>query len=272
MRGNAESEASPATSRTAHVPCMENADHTRSPGIPIGLGLTAGGGRTGSTAPLDAAVTAAADALSDRYPGCPITIRFNSDRRSGGAWLQTATIDRIGANAEIGITCALHPDTGAIHMMVYLSDVGAADHCKIQHSVPDTAAALALIVELAVPRFDELVERVRGRQDRFFDQHVRWALRGCDVDGRTTLIFAEYTSEGRASLEKVARSTAKANRSFSSYQTPVAARIQDGRVTLNYAGSIRVDWADANAVELGTVYLVDGGQVTPIARGGKLLT
>lgn len=83
----------------------------RSPGLPISAsGLRAGGGEHGATETLDSLVQEAAEALSDLYGHAPVTIRFNSDRRSGGAWLKTAEPDYIGGNAEVGITAFISPD------------------------------------------------------------------------------------------------------------------------------------------------------------------
>jgi hypothetical protein len=79
----------------------------RSPGLPIRInerptGFIAGGGYRGLTDSLDATVQAAAELLRTAY-GMDVTIRFNSDRKSGGAWLVTDAVDGFGANAEIGI-------------------------------------------------------------------------------------------------------------------------------------------------------------------------
>ena len=78
---------------------------TRSAGIAVpGTGFVAGGGMTGATQELDAAIQAAAEALRRQYPR-DVSIRFNSDRKSGGAWLVTHPVDTFGTNTEIGI-CA----------------------------------------------------------------------------------------------------------------------------------------------------------------------
>lgn len=79
---------------------------TRSSGIGVGGGWIVGGGHTGLYESLDEATKAAAEALAAAYD-CDVTIRFNSDRRSGGAWLKTHEQDRIGANSEIGIGTAI---------------------------------------------------------------------------------------------------------------------------------------------------------------------
>lgn len=78
----------------------------RSAGIPVRQDLAfygmAGGGYSGATAELDALVSRAAEMLRDAY-GMDVTIRFNSDRESGSAWLKTHETDGFGANSEIGI-------------------------------------------------------------------------------------------------------------------------------------------------------------------------
>ena len=75
----------------------------RSPGIPIpGTPYSAGGGMAGATQALDDAVAQAAEALRDLY-GMDVMIRFNSDRRSGGAWLRTHGTDGLDQNDDIGI-------------------------------------------------------------------------------------------------------------------------------------------------------------------------
>lgn len=61
-----------------------------------------GGGWEGATLTLDNVVTYAADLLARAY-GQDVTIRFNSDRRSGKAWLNLDRVDSIGANAHIGV-------------------------------------------------------------------------------------------------------------------------------------------------------------------------
>jgi hypothetical protein len=84
----------------------------RSPGVPITVGglptgLRAGGGFIGRTTNLDDTVQHAAQALSSAYKRA-VTIRFNSDRGSGGAWLvlsRSRANRLIGADSELGV-CA----------------------------------------------------------------------------------------------------------------------------------------------------------------------
>lgn len=80
----------------------------RSPGIPVRIDGTfagiVGGGGTGATEELDATVERAADLLGTAFD-LPVTIRFNSDRESGGAWLKLDEPDGIWKNNQVGI-CA----------------------------------------------------------------------------------------------------------------------------------------------------------------------
>lgn len=83
----------------------------RSAGLPIDVagmpsGYVAGGGHSGTTAELDTTVQRAAEMLQDVY-GMSVAIRFNSDRKSGGAWLVTDAVDGFGRNADIGICASL---------------------------------------------------------------------------------------------------------------------------------------------------------------------
>ena len=79
----------------------------RSPGIPIpGTPYAAGGGYQGRTDDLDGTVRQAAEMLLQAF-GQDVTIRFNSDRESGGAFVVTDAVNDIGANAEIGLGAVL---------------------------------------------------------------------------------------------------------------------------------------------------------------------
>jgi hypothetical protein len=61
-----------------------------------------GGGHTGVSAELDAVVLHAADLLRSAY-GRDVTVRFNSTRERGSAWLVTHRQDRVGRNADVGL-------------------------------------------------------------------------------------------------------------------------------------------------------------------------
>lgn len=167
---------------TCPAPAIE-----RSTGVPIRLGgtatgLVAGGGHVGLTEALDALVCEAADALARAY-GMDVTMRFNSNRRSGGAWLRTHTVDAIGANSEIGITAGLRtthaearrifgedpeyladmlarPD-GGLYVCAYIAGRRLKDPAEANNFVgsarayllleqPDVAAALAFCLAHAV--------------------------------------------------------------------------------------------------------------------------
>lgn len=95
-----------------------SASITRSNGIPIhASGLRAGGGVRGLTAELDNAVSQAAEALASLYRH-DVTVRFNSDRRSGGAWVLTNPEDGVWRNAEVGITAHLRDEKVTLHAYV----------------------------------------------------------------------------------------------------------------------------------------------------------
>lgn len=142
----------------------------RSPGHPIGVsGLRAGGGVKGLTADLDNLVTEAAEALSALYGGAPVTIRFNSDRMSGGVWLKTAEVDYIGGNAEVGINASLPVDdpSGQPSLGVSMRRVARAgddwetDFAEREGAPAETVAqAIDILRERAVTDFDALLKRM----------------------------------------------------------------------------------------------------------------
>lgn len=144
----------------------------RSPGHPIGVsGLRAGGGVKGLTADLDNLVTEAAEALSALYGGAPVTIRFNSDRMSGGVWLKTAEVDYIGGNAEVGIFASVSPDdleavprlSVSLRHVALASDDWETDFAERKGgSAESIEEAVALLREHAVTDFDVLVARLEA--------------------------------------------------------------------------------------------------------------
>lgn len=79
---------------------------TRSPGTIVSIGGTSGivgGGYRGLTPELDQTVEGAGSALAEHF-GTDVEVRFNSDRRSGGAWLVTHPGEKgTSANTWVGI-------------------------------------------------------------------------------------------------------------------------------------------------------------------------
>lgn len=71
-------------------------------GISTGLGYLVGAGGSGKTKELDDLVQEAAVLLKEKL-GVNITIRFNTDRRSGGAFVQDDEM-----SSKIGITAGLY--------------------------------------------------------------------------------------------------------------------------------------------------------------------
>lgn len=118
---------------------------TRSTGIATGFpGLRAGAGYEGATQELDSIVADAAKILGEAY-NMPVQIRFNTNRRSGGAWLETP-----GA-CDIGITAGLRPKTNEIWIAAYISGRALTDRALDNREGyhwserPTIAAALAFV-------------------------------------------------------------------------------------------------------------------------------
>lgn len=78
---------------------------SRSPGIAV-HNYIVGGGWRGFSSELDIIVMQEAEFLRDHY-GVNVTIRYNSDRMSGGAWLIDSEEDNIGSNSSIGLGARL---------------------------------------------------------------------------------------------------------------------------------------------------------------------
>lgn len=74
-----------------------------------GMLAVVGGGYCGLTDELDAAVMRAAVMLRDTFPGWDVEIRFNSDRKSGGAWLVTPQRADFWRNGEVKLGAQLVP-------------------------------------------------------------------------------------------------------------------------------------------------------------------
>lgn len=86
----------------------------RSAGTLVSVGGTAfvaGGGYRGLTDELDAMVARAAELLRETF-GQDVEIRFNSDRRSGGAWLVTPQRSDFWRNGEVALRAQLVPVGG----------------------------------------------------------------------------------------------------------------------------------------------------------------
>ena len=79
----------------------------RSRGVVVDGGYVVGGGHSGLTDKLDAVVLREAEILRAHF-GTDVTIRFNSDRLSGGAWLVDSAEDKLGSNCSIGLCARLY--------------------------------------------------------------------------------------------------------------------------------------------------------------------
>ena len=72
-----------------------------------GASAIVGGGYRGLTPELDSAVDEAAASMAQRF-GSDVEIRFNSDRRRGGAWLVThPEDDGLSGNTRVGVSAQL---------------------------------------------------------------------------------------------------------------------------------------------------------------------
>lgn len=76
---------------------------SRDPGTPTGLGTVAGGGYRGKREDQDEAVQKLATRLNDEFSH-DITIRFNTDQLSGGAWLKDNN-----RSSQVGLGANLKP-------------------------------------------------------------------------------------------------------------------------------------------------------------------
>lgn len=148
---------------------------TRSRGTPTGyFGLMAGGGYSGATEDLDAAVTNAASLLAAAYPGRDVTIRFNSDRRSGGAWLVDG-----GNDAGIGITAGHYPDDGpyyALTRQLDAGEIGFKEWMKAHDSLPRSLHIFAHIGTAFLRSPDVATFRTDEPEHRYCHEVVPCAL------------------------------------------------------------------------------------------------
>lgn len=78
---------------------------SRSSGI-IVQGFIVGGGQRGLSEELDRIVMQEAKFLREHFHS-DVTIRYNSDRLSGGAWLVDAPVDTLVTNSSIGLGVSL---------------------------------------------------------------------------------------------------------------------------------------------------------------------
>ena len=79
---------------------------TRSSGIPVS-GYIVGGGYSGLNQMLDDLIVKEAAFLRDHF-NADVTIRFNSDRLSGGAWLVDSPEESLFSNSSIGLGASLY--------------------------------------------------------------------------------------------------------------------------------------------------------------------
>lgn len=78
-----------------------------------------GGGYEGITRKLDRAVLRAAGWLGRRF-NRPVLLRFNSDRRSGGAWFKDSCRDHAGVSIQAALRAPRPTEASAVHWRVFI--------------------------------------------------------------------------------------------------------------------------------------------------------
>lgn len=102
--GDTTNDSTPSSGLTASGDGTEECENiSRDPGTPTGLGVVAGGGYRGKREDQDEAVQELAKRLNDEFD-YDITIRFNTNQLSGGAWLKDN--DR---SSQVGLGVNLKP-------------------------------------------------------------------------------------------------------------------------------------------------------------------
>lgn len=147
---------------------------SRSPGFAV-QGYIVGGGQRGFSDELDRIVVQEAEFLREHFHS-DVTIRYNSDRLSGGAWLVDAPLDDFGANSSIGLGASLvnrklrdmpqeeimNLSFSQLRQMCYEADSIRFSTCialkKTEHSVPPDSKYILLDSEYR--DFDTLEEAV----------------------------------------------------------------------------------------------------------------
>jgi hypothetical protein len=234
-------------------------------------GIAAGGGFPAQP-DLRYTVNTAAQALADLYGGADIQIRFNSNGRSGGAYLITHPADQLFGNAEVGISANLTPTD--IHIAVHLTTTAARDGQRIPGDtqwVDSITTAIAFLTEKANLDASAIKATIAQQQREYEATHVRLGLAVPSRRGEPGyLILAENTPEGREYLERVQRSRSRLGILFSSYVEPKPLVIDEGLAEFAPGTSFRVahkvHWQDAVTPRTGVVYEVQSGTAVPIGE------
>lgn len=230
----------------------------RSPGIALPTGHVAGGGRSGATPELDAHVAAAAEALGKHFDG-PVAIRFNSDRRSGGAWLRTSEQDAIGRNAHVGISAGIDHETGAINTWVRLSPL-ATGHDGMGGAVESISDAVDFIRDHCDGSAADLIERERIAVAAWRETHLRRAMVTSAIhDGRRVSLIVFGAADAPEAMATIRRSRTANASNFPSYMLDGLVAIDDGVVMPRSMGITRLSktpWRTALDVREGVLYRV----------------
>ena len=212
---------------------------TRSTGVAVGVsGFTVGGGYQGLTPELDSTVEDAGSAMAERF-GTNVEVRFNTDRRSGGAWLVTHPGDKsVWANTWVGINARqartraeaeaderlerafgweegewqgyLASCDGQVHIEVLVrgealrdvslaNETGSTGSRKFWREVPDVASAMALVDKVSVAGDPTEIARRRTVAESFGREQA--ALRA-KAEKRFTKAAKDLGLDDRADLRQ----------------------------------------------------------------------
>ena len=229
-----------ATVRPEGTTSLSEPRVTRSAGAVVN-GLVVGGGYHGATAKLDRAADEAASAMALRFGN--VEIRFNSDRRSGGAWLVTHPGDQaLSANTWVGIrTVQALSRTEAetdwrlrkiygrdetrwaeyleccdekVHLSVYVARQALRDPSLVgngmgryEAEVPDVDAAVALIERVSVAGDPAEIAR---RRELAAELGNELAELKAEIEKRLSPAWRSAQKAGDKAAEKEVRAQARA--------------------------------------------------------------
>ena len=158
--GDTTNGSTPTSALTASGDGSEEYENiSRDPGTPTGLGAVAGGGYRGKRKDQDKAVQELARRLNDEFDH-EITVRFNTNRLSGGAWLVDGDRD-----AQVGLGVNLKPPQWFLdEQNEWLHGDGEKPNL---HDISLDERQLVTTVKVSVPAIDEdVANRMTDREDR----------------------------------------------------------------------------------------------------------
>ena len=167
-------------------------------------GAIVGGGYRGLTPELDSAVDEAASSMAERF-GSAIEIRFNSDRRRGGAWLVTHPgHEGLGGNTWIGINADLALTREEAEQDETMRRIYADDADKWQQYLDSYDGRVHISVRVSE---EALRDRSLGHQEypgdkgpKVFEQEVPDVATAIDLMARVSIAGDKAEIERRREL------------------------------------------------------------------------